>query len=77
MHLKWVLDREVKTYSYFLDGQLVESDVADLYGLAANFGQVHIRVYADAPLEGKETIDSKFYVDNIKVYTVDENPVSL
>ena len=74
-HLTWVLDREAKTYSYMLDGVVVERGVADLYKSATEFKQVHIRVYADAAAEGEDYIDSRLYLDNIKIYGVDENPV--
>ena len=74
-HLTWVLDRETKTYSYMLNGVVAERGVADLYGEATKFAELHIRVYADAPAEGEDYIDSRLYLDNVKIYGVDENPV--
>ena len=74
-HLTWVLDRETKTYSYLLNGVVAERGIADLYGAATKFAELHIRVYSDEAAEGEDFIDSRLYLDNVKIYGVDENPV--
>lgn len=80
IHLKWVLDRETKRYTYYLDDKLVESDVLAQFSGATEtpiFRQLDIMIYKETVETGKTSYDSKFYVDNIQVYVSDEDPAGV
>ncbi len=75
VHFKWVLDRETKRYTYYLDGQMVESNVLAQFSGATEtpiFRQLEFMIYKESLEAGKTSYDSKFYVDNIQVYVTDE-----
>ncbi len=76
VHLKWVLDRETKVYSYYMDGNLVEENVnAQFRGADQTPALKYIcfQIVRETLAEGATGLDSKLYVDNVKVFVTDEN----
>ncbi len=78
-HLKWVLDRETKKYSYFWNGQLVESNITAQFSGAHQTPAVKylfIQALTVTLEEGVESFDEAFYLDNIEVYVTNESPLA-
>ena len=72
-NLRFVVDKTGRTVSYYLDGELLEKDVAFFNEDAGGFG----RIFFNNPLEGEECKDSKaeLFFDNLKIYEVDRSIV--
>lgn len=73
--LKWILDRETKRYTYYWNGQLVEENVLAQFSgedQTPAFKYIRFHISKETLTEGAYGLDSKLYVDNVKVYAVDE-----
>ena len=68
--LKWVLDRETKTYSWYWNGTLVESDVAALCGGAEETPALKSIRYT-MPCQPIYSFDTILTLDNMKLYAED------
>ncbi len=69
-HLKVVVDRETRYYTYFWNGELVESGVKNIHGVP-NLGTLQFQILYET--NDSETIDTKLYADNVYVYVTDED----
>ena len=79
VHLKWIIDRETKKYSYFMDGNLVEADVNAQFDGADQtpaLKYICFQIVRETLAEGATGLDSKLYVDNVEVYVTDEHPLA-
>ena len=78
-HLKWVLDRETKRYSYFWNGVLVESDITAQFDKATQTPAVKY-LMIQAPTVTLETgvtgFDEAFYIDNVKLYVTNDDQMA-
>ena len=73
-NLKWVLDRETKQYTWYWNGVLVEENInAQFRGAtetpALKF--IAITMPKQTLAEGQSGVDTKLYVDHVKLYTTD------
>ncbi len=64
MHLKVVINKKAKTFSYYVNGEMIEQNVATLYSGMPDVGCILFTLYKEA--EGE--LDSKLYMDNLNVY---------
>ncbi len=74
-HLKWVLDKETKRYTYYWNGVLVEENVLAQFSGPETSAIKYILIAADAVTlpDGVQTCNEIFYVDNIKLYESNED----
>ncbi len=75
-HLKWVLDRATKKYTWYWNGVMVENEVRAQFpgdDQTPTLRYIQVSVAPQTLPEGQETFDAKFYLDNVMVYTTDDN----
>ncbi len=68
---KIVTNKKTGRFSYYINGVCVEQGVAPLYGDTPNFSNVVFEPMKD---ERGRQIDSKLYLDNLKIYMEDVQP---
>ena len=61
--LTLVVDKQNKTYNYYLDGKLLEKDVKVLHSGVQNFGKIHFEVKKE-----EEYCNAEMFFDGIRVY---------
>ncbi len=71
-HLKVVIDRKLNQYNYFWNDYLVARGMSTLWPDTPSFETIKFAILADKTVT--ET-DSRFYVDNLQVYMLSDNPV--
>ena len=73
-HLKWVLDKETKRYTYYWNGVKVEENVrAQFYG--AETSAIKYLLFATDTVilpDGVDTCNEALYIDNIKLYETND-----
>ena len=79
-HLQWVLNRTTKSFSWMWNGVLFEKDYLHDHYVGMTTGTPALKyIKVSVPKQmleaGKESIDTKFAIDNIKVYVSRENPL--
>lgn len=74
-HFKAVIDRETKKVTYFWNGQLAATSMSAIHESdSTELGHIRFQIPYETLSGDAITTDSKFYVDNIKVYVTDESP---
>ncbi len=69
VHLKVVLNKQTKKFTYYINGMPIEVGVAPMHASVPNFGTIFI----DSPAESVN-VDSSLYIDNLKVYVEETQP---
>ena len=72
-HLKVMVDRETKQFTYFINGNQIETEVNALYANESSvLGHIRFRINSETLAEGAtQDLDTKFYIDNVKIYLTD------
>ncbi len=68
-HLKVVINKQTKKFTYYLNGVPVEVGVAAMHANVPNIGTIYI----GSPLEVVD-LESKLYIDNLKLYVEETKP---
>ncbi len=72
-HLKVVVDRETKKFTYYINGNQIETEVNALYANESSvLGHIRFRINSETLADGAtQDLDTKFYIDNVKIYVTD------
>ena len=70
-HFKVVIDRTTQSYSFFWNGALLGQNIAGMWNTLDTYGGLGT-IHFSLPWEAA-TVDSKLYVDNVKLYVTDED----
>ena len=70
-NIKIVINKKTKSFSYYVDGVMIEKDVPAMYNNPEHIGMIWIAVYK----EGVGEYDSKLYIDNVKMYVEEKGEV--
>ncbi len=69
VHLKVVVNKQTKKFTYYVNEMPIEVGVSAIHSAVPNIGTIYI----DSPVE-MTTVESKLYIDNLKLYVEETKP---